>query len=77
MKTKSQTAAEFTSDFDTRQVFSKKSLFDTFLRFQNFQNLKFLSFLVFHQKKFFPVYKITFVPPKKNLGPQHKNSQKF
>ena len=77
MKIKNQTTAEFTSVFDPRQVFSKKSLFDPFLRFQNFQKLKFLSFLVFHQKFFFLLYKITFALPKKFWGPKRKSSQKF
>ena len=74
MKIKNQTTAEFTSVFDPRQVFSKKSLFDPFLRFQNFQKLKFLSFLVFHQKFFFSELQNYFCSTKKIFG---SAAQKF
>ena len=77
MKIKNQTTAEFTGVFDTRQVFSKKSLFDPFLRFQNFQNLKFLSFLVFHQKFFFSELQNYFCSTKKIFGPEAQTFAKI
>ena len=60
--------------FWPQTVFSKKSLFDPFLRFQNFQNLKFLSFLVLHQNLFFSELPNYFCFTKKIFG---SAAQKF